>query len=434
MLNAPLNLVRGLGRRHEAWVGVTSLVVAKANSWSHGPVSLSSWLFCAALIASLAGCGSTRVRAPTLPSAEELCRASSGMANPVVAEWNAAERPVLARLIRQGAIGVVYTGCELRLLPGCTLPGRYTWHRTTTFADEFTVSSANELGAKLPLARVELRATLESYGTLRLLTTVIGELELEGHPPESVGYVQACNEATHLVRGISVGATELRAVGGSKFDAGLDAYAFSASSTGQSLESVVHRTGDLRTCTTATEVLLPTECAAPIQLHLEPIARMLRPQIAGAPLSVRFLSSDSDVSWEVQADGRTLCQTPCSQVLAPTDTLFLRASGTFMMQEQRVEVPDLQSYAGQDHLAVRAKPRSVGELGGGVVMTTFGGLAAVAGTALLSIGAGVDNDTMRNGGLITLLASPALLVPGIWLIVDSQARVDVMGGTATAPP
>jgi hypothetical protein len=332
----------------------------------------------------------------------------------------------LGLLIGRGAVAVVYTGCQLRLLPACTPPGRYSWRRTTTSTDEYAFSNADELDTKLPLAAAELRATLASQGGLKLVTTVIGQLELNEHPPESIGYFPACNEATHLVRSVVVGASELRSAATGRLDGGATMFSIGVNGSTSSSESILHRSGDPRTCAMATQESLPIDCAAPIQLFLEPIARSVRPQVASAPLSVEFVSDDSGVRWDIEADGRTLCQTPCSQVIDPTRSYLLRASGGFMQQEQRVIVPELATIGNRDHLTVRARPRSLAKLATGATVTSLGGIAAATGITLLSVGYGTDDKTMGKAGVITFSVSPALLIPGIWLLIDSQAKAEVL--------
>jgi hypothetical protein len=96
-----------------------------------------------------------------------------------------------------------------------------------------------------------------------------------------------------------------------------------------------------------------------------------------------------------------------------------------MQQEQRVDVPSLRSFGNRDHLTVRARPRSVGKLTTGVTLATFGGIAVATGLTLLSVGYGTDDRAMGKAGLITFSVSPALLLPGIWLLVDSMAKAEV---------
>ncbi len=348
------------------------------------------------------------------------------MAQPVIAEWSAAERAQLETLIARGAIAVVYTGCELRLLPACNQPGHYLWHRTATSTDEYAFRDEDELSAKLPLAAASLRASLAQKGGLRLTTTVVGQLQLTDYSPSAIGLVAACNEATHLVQSVSVGASELSSMANREIAASATALQIGASGTTRSEEAILHRSGMSATCAVASQESLPRECAAPIQLFLEPIPRAARPQVTSAPLSVHFQSQESGVVWAVESDGRTLCQTPCSQVIDPTRGLRLSTAGGFMQQAQVVDVPDLLQNAGTERVTVRAYPRNTAKLAGGITMTTFGGIAFATGVTLLSIGYGMENADLGKAGLITFVASPALLIPGIWLIVDSMARAELL--------
>jgi hypothetical protein len=387
-------------------------------------------LACLLLALISSACGAMQARAPTLPTAEERCRASAGLAEPVIAEWNAAERTRLESLIARGAVAVVYTGCELRLLPACRQPGRYLWRRTSPSTDQYVMRSQEELGAKLPLAAATLSASLAEQGGLRLSTTVVGQMELSEYDPRAIGTLVACDEATHLLRSIAVGASELSSIGRRNLGAQVTTSQFGASAANSSEESILHRSGVAQACAAATPEALPADCSAPIQLFLEPIPRAVRPGVASAPLTVNFASEDSSVRWDIEGNGKTLCQTPCTQVLDPSLSLQMKAdspllSGFFPQQAETVEVPELLSYQGTERITVRARPRSSTKFVGGLTLTTFGGLGIAAGVTLASVGYGIDDGKMATAGALTFVAGSALLVPGIWLLVDSMARAEV---------
>ncbi len=378
-------------------------------------------------------CSVGRAHAPQLPTAEERCRASGGVAQPLVADWGAAERAQLESMASRGAIAVVYTGCELRLLPGCNPLGRYQWRRTTLSTDSYGFHDAEELGARLPLSAVSLRAELEQRGGLQLTTSVIGQVELQDYQPATLGMNPACLEATHLVRSISIGASELSSLGAVGMSGGAQASLGALSASRQSQEMVLRRAGLLASCVNAPPDTLPADCSAPIQLFLEPIARADRPQIAGAPVNVRFVSQDSEVTWDVMADGRVLCATPCEQVVDPRRALLLRADGEMLQREQRLEVPDLLQYGDADHLTVRARPRRTGELTTGITLTSLGGTATLTGITLGAVGYGTGDGAMTRAGNITFVASVPVVAAGLWLLIDSMAKVQVLdahGGAA----
>ena len=66
----------------------------------------------------------------------------------------------------------------------------------------------------------------------------------------------------------------------------------------------------------------------------------------------------------------------------------------------------------------------MGELVGGMVITTFSGIAVITGTTLTAVGCGSGTDLCK-AGLITLPIGLIGLVPGIWMMVDSKGTVHV---------
>src|SRR5688572_10646054 len=101
------------------------------------------------------GCASMglgpRASAPEMPTTLTKCKVAASSDNPLVTEWPASEKANLEARLRQGAVAVEYSGCEMRLLPQCRLRGSYQWRRTTTATDVVEIHDADELYTKLPL-------------------------------------------------------------------------------------------------------------------------------------------------------------------------------------------------------------------------------------------------------------------------------------------
>jgi hypothetical protein len=105
---------------------------------------------------ALAGCGRgggdlPRAKAPGLPEADARCRAAALRETPLVTEWSAPEKANLQARLREGALAVEYTGCDMRPISACVLRGSYRWQRTTISTDVIEAQDRDELFAKLSL-------------------------------------------------------------------------------------------------------------------------------------------------------------------------------------------------------------------------------------------------------------------------------------------
>src|SRR5690606_24453411 len=180
-------------------------------------------------------------------------------------------------LLREGGVAVSYSGCELRVVEGCRVTGRYAWNRTTPATDEFEMRSADDLYARLPLGAVSLQGTLAQAGRLTMRTTVAGQYRLVDAGPLSG---PGCASATHVVTGMSVGAFQLSSGDQIAASAGVATPVAGAGLGTEREESLVRRAGDMSRCTAATDAGADPQCQSPIQLFLAPIPA---PQAAAPP-------------------------------------------------------------------------------------------------------------------------------------------------------
>jgi hypothetical protein len=187
-----------------------------------------------------------------------------------VTEWPASEKAHLESLVAQRTVAVEYSGCELRIVDGCELPGQYTWRRTTLATDTIEIEDADELYAKLPIGAVGLEGELNRSGRLAVQTTVAGQLRSEGGP-EAMPRASACRRATHFISAISVGSFRLlsgaEASGSGTVDAGMMGGGVKAKRS----ESVLREAGARVACDETTDDAPNGQCASPIQLFLAPL-------------------------------------------------------------------------------------------------------------------------------------------------------------------
>ena len=364
------------------------------------------------------------------------CRIAANHESPLVTEWPASEKANLEARLREGTVVVSYSGCEMRLLSQCRVPGSYGWRRTTTSTDVVEIRNADDLYAKLPLGAVSLEGELERTGRLAVQTTVAGQLQLMDFDPNLAARDPACVGATHVVSALSVGAFKLRSGGSFKARGTADVQTIGTvggSSDGE--ESLVREAGVPARCEESTESSAHYECSSPIQVFLRPLPVTLRDRGGPGMVKVRFLPVDANRKWEVMVGDRTLCTTPCEKWVDPAMPFSFKHDPGFWQRNSIIDVPDLRERAKTDRVEVKAEPTNTAQLVGGILVTTFSGIAVVTGTVLTSVGCpNPEGGGTCAAGLITLPIGLAGLVPGIWMISASSPTVEVRPWSPTPLP
>jgi hypothetical protein len=375
------------------------------------------------------------VSVPEDPGGQAKCRIAASHENPLVTEWPASEKANLEARLREGAVVVSYSGCDMRLLTQCRMPGSYGWRRTTTSTDVVEIRNADDLYAKLPLGAVSLEGELERTGRLAVQTTVAGQLQLVDFNPNLASRDPACIGATHVVGALSIGAFKLRSGGTVKARGGADIQTVGTVGGGsESEESLVREAGVPARCEESTDGAPHTECASPIQVFLRALPSTLRDRGAPGMVKVRFLPVDANAKWEVMVGDRTLCTTPCEKWVDPAMPFSFKHDPGFWQRNSYIDVPDLREQAKADKVEVKATPRNTAQFVGGIVVTTFSGIAVATGTALTAAGCGSADSGSCTAGLIVLPIGLGGLVPGIWMISASSPTVEVRPWTSTPMP
>jgi hypothetical protein len=382
---------------------------------------------------------------PVAPSELGKCRVAASQASPLVTEWPASEKANLEVLSHQGAVAVAYSGCSLRVLPQCRVRGTYQWQRTTPATDSLSINDADDLYAKLPLGAATLEGELKRKGSLTVKTVVAGQLRLDGATVADVGTDGACAQATHLLTALSVGAFAL------------DAGAERSGSLGASVpvgEAKVERSisaerlraaGDFDACSQSSADGPAANCASPIQVFLTPLPGRAADEGPPGTVKVDFVSSDASGRWDVYADDKVVCTTPCASFVHPAHPIMLRGRGDGMLSMARldsVEVPNLLGESAP-HLQLEAHPTARGQWVAGMTFMALTGMAVVTGAVLTPIGCSrnpVSNELsgMCEAGLITLGVGAVTFAGSLWLFLDARPYADVTpyaeGGNVLALP
>jgi len=372
---------------------------------------------------------------PRMPAEQGRCRVAASQSSPLVTEWPASEKANLEVLLRTGAVAVAYSGCSLRVLPDCHLRGAYRWTRTTPATDSLEIEDADELYAKLPLGAASLEGELKRSGKLSVQTMVVGQLRLEGGGVADVPKEGSCAQATHVVSALSLGAFALKSGGKRSAEAGVKVSVVDSGLKREKSADLVRSAGDFDSCATGTAEGPSANCASPIQAFLSPIPGRVEEDGPPGTVKVDFVSANPASRWDVYADDRVICTTPCQQWVSAERPLMLRArEEAFMAAPDKVAVPNLLGHEGEGRVQLQAHPTARGQLAGGIVATTFSGMAVLTGITLGSVGclAG-DNHGLCTAGLITLGVGLPALAGSIWLITDSMPKASLVpydgGGT-----
>jgi hypothetical protein len=129
----------------------------------------------------------------------------------------------------------------------------------------------------------------------------------------------------------------------------------------------------------------------------------------------------------VLADGRVMCQTPCSRWLPPSTALLMRETDApFYRRTDSVDVPNLQPFAGQGPLEVRADTTSFPLFTTGIAFTTLSGSSVLVGIVLTAVGFGTGRNDLGTGGLIALGVGAAVLAPSLVLLVKAGPNVEIL--------
>ncbi|MCA9653817.1 MAG: hypothetical protein H6712_12635 [Myxococcales bacterium] len=202
------------------------------------------------------------------------CGVSKSAEKPLVVEWPAAERGALEARASRGLVAVRYAGCEMEVLSHCEVPGRYEYVGLTAKHESVRIRNVDELYARLPLGAAALEAQLERAGELRVDLEVVGRKESSVYEVSRHDLRGRCDEATHFVSGLTVGAFAMVAgeqLGGS----GSVSAAGVGAGAGRSVSrEVLREDGSPEACATASgsDPEPPSGCAALLRVEVLPLS------------------------------------------------------------------------------------------------------------------------------------------------------------------
>lgn len=211
------------------------------------------------------------------------CDAAKGQLRPLVVEWPAPDRAALEALAQHGQIVVRYQGCELEVVRSCTAPPSFAYRYTAITPKEelVTMKSADELYASIPVHAASFEAELAQKGELNAAMTIVGTYEAPSLAPALDELQGECQQATHVVSALTLGAFEFFAGAASRAGAGASVLGAEAGAKHESSHETLSRDGKAAACSASKrgDALPPDGCGALLRLELSAI----RPAGAGVP-------------------------------------------------------------------------------------------------------------------------------------------------------
>lgn len=192
---------------------------------------------------------------------------------PLVVDWSSAERAALEGRARSGLVPVRWQGCEIEVLTTCNARGDYHYVGLNPKRETVRIKSADELYANLPVGAATLEGKLERHGALEVDMTVIGRMEAERFDFHRTELDGRCDQATHVITGLTVGAFTFSAGAGADVSAGASFRGAGGGAASSSERELLNTDGDRAACEQATQadIEAPAGCGALLRVELVPI-------------------------------------------------------------------------------------------------------------------------------------------------------------------
>ena len=256
-------------------------------SWWLG---LGGWLALSAL-----ACGSSPAVPPDAPGfdpeGQTKCSVAKSQTKPLIVEWPSADRMALETQLKGGLVPVRYTGCEMQVLSHCTAPGSYKYISATRQDDVLRIRNEDELYASIPVYAASFEGALSTSGQLTVNMSMVGRFLADRAVFHVADLEGACQGATHVITGTTVGAFEFYSGADSEVGAGVNV-AGVAKVGGRQLaaKETINKAGATSACDGASsnDEQPPSGCGALIRIEVMPLEG-----VTPAPTAVAAATADS---------------------------------------------------------------------------------------------------------------------------------------------
>jgi hypothetical protein len=221
--------------------------------------------------------------------AEETGQAKCGVvkssAKPLVVEWPAAERAALESGASRGLVAVRYEGCDMEVLTTCTAAGSYAYIGLTQKREGVRIRNADELYAELPVGAASLEGKLERAGQLNVDMVIVGRKEADRSTFNERDLTGRCDEATHVITGLTVGAFSFYTGASAEVGAAVKVGNMGAGASSSAGNEVLREDGSGASCVVASsaDASPPEGCGALLRVEVVPIDRIFAQSVPTNP-------------------------------------------------------------------------------------------------------------------------------------------------------
>lgn len=207
------------------------------------------------------------------------------LATPRLVGRSQRESDALLKAVARGLAVVAADSGRFKILPRCKAPGRYVFGAQSPISHNARLSDATDIHTWLPWARESVYFALEDGAGVDVVETVVGRFVGSVAWVSQADLVGDCDEATHVVASVVVGAIRV--------DAGSAAIG--------SDEPPLAALGSFRSCSTSREgqSAPPPGCNAPLAVELSPL------------ISLRFVADKTHDSAACPKDDPVACGGAC---------------------------------------------------------------------------------------------------------------------------
>lgn len=204
------------------------------------------------------------------------CGVKASAAKPLVVEWPAADRGALEARANRSLVAVRYQGCEMEVLTNCTVQGAYSYLGLNQKREGVRIKSVDELYAQLPVGAVALEGKLERAGQLNVDMVIVGRKEAERSEFSERDLEGRCDEATHVITGITLGAFSFYAGASAEVGAAVKVGNIGAGASSGTEREVLKEDGNADSCAAASQsdAAAPDGCGALLRVEVVPIDRI----------------------------------------------------------------------------------------------------------------------------------------------------------------